>query len=340
MRLKIAYVLPGTSLSGGVKVVLEHVLWLNRLPFVKAVAIAPGPYPNWFGNPCVPLITEDPLKADLSDFDVIVTTFYDQLPIYEKWDHKRIIHFCQGYEADYLESIERTELRRHIEAFYARPKVILTINKYIRDKIAERAMVFIVGQGLDRKVFNAPNNLTVQRERLLVVGPYDVPFKGIQRSLRLAKRIKTLRPTARLIRVAPFDTRHMEEECLLADEYHCGVSPSRMAELYRSSTLSICLPDKEGFGLPLLESLACGTPVIASDIPPFREICGPRYPLFRITDMGSMFEHALRLMDEPSYRNSMAALGVKAAKRFSYPKLILKLMSILLWVRMQPPNRF
>ncbi|MEM1008129.1 MAG: glycosyltransferase, partial [Myxococcota bacterium] len=52
----------------------------------------------------------------------------------------------------------------------------------------------------------------------------------------------------------------------------CGARASIFPSLY------------EGFGLPILESMACGTPVICSDIPVFREFTTPQTPRFAPKD--------------------------------------------------------
>ena len=47
---------------------------------------------------------------------------------------------------------------------------------------------------------------------------------------------------------------------------------STLAAVYRQSAVLLLPSEREGFGLPVLEALACGTPVIASDIDALREV--------------------------------------------------------------------
>ena len=51
-----------------------------------------------------------------------------------------------------------------------------------------------------------------------------------------------------------------------------GVSRSALAKLYRRASLVLQTSDAEGFGLPVIEALACGSVVVASNIPVFREV--------------------------------------------------------------------
>ena len=55
----------------------------------------------------------------------------------------------------------------------------------------------------------------------------------------------------------------------------------------------------EGFGMPIAEALACGCPVVCSDIPAFREIANDTVALFHGTDMVSMLSAYHRLLREP-----------------------------------------
>ena len=53
-----------------------------------------------------------------------------------------------------------------------------------------------------------------------------------------------------------------------------GISRAELAAAYRSAQATLLPSTAEGFGLPLIESLACGTPVVATDLPVLREIGG------------------------------------------------------------------
>ncbi|MCL5947280.1 MAG: glycosyltransferase family 4 protein [Chloroflexi bacterium] len=52
-----------------------------------------------------------------------------------------------------------------------------------------------------------------------------------------------------------------------------SLSDDELAALYTHAACYVSTASAEGFGLPLLEALACGCPVLATDIPPHREIC-------------------------------------------------------------------
>jgi hypothetical protein len=83
-------------------------------------------------------------------------------------------------------------------------------------------------------------------------------------------------PQVRLIRVAQHPMREAELRMNVTDEYHTMLSPCQMAGLYRRADVLLISSDAtEGFGLPVLEAMACGVPCVVTDIPAFRTFAAP-----------------------------------------------------------------
>jgi alpha-1,3-rhamnosyl/mannosyltransferase len=70
------------------------------------------------------------------------------------------------------------------------------------------------------------------------------------------------------------------------------VSDEELAALYTGAHALVFPSDEEGFGLPPLEALACGTPVAASDSPAVREVLGDRIPLVPVGDLDELIRTA------------------------------------------------
>jgi glycosyltransferase involved in cell wall biosynthesis len=69
----------------------------------------------------------------------------------------------------------------------------------------------------------------------------------------------------------------------------------------------------EGFGLPALEALACGTPVVASDLPALREVLGDQAELVPPGDPAALAAALARVLDDPGGEPARAARRTRAA---------------------------
>jgi glycosyltransferase involved in cell wall biosynthesis len=69
----------------------------------------------------------------------------------------------------------------------------------------------------------------------------------------------------------------------------------------------------EGFGLPALEALACGTPVVASDLPALREVLGDQAELVAPGDPAALAAALARVLDDPGGEPARAARRARAA---------------------------
>ncbi|MDA2936702.1 glycosyltransferase family 4 protein [Acidobacteria bacterium AH-259-A15] len=95
-------------------------------------------------------------------------------------------------------------------------------------------------------------------------------------------------------------------------EYH------HMPSLYRGAMAFIFPSRLESFGLPLIEAMASGVPVIASDLPVCREICKDAARYFSPDQAGTIVEHILSLMRDPTVRETMIGRGLRRAHDFSW----------------------
>ncbi len=71
-----------------------------------------------------------------------------------------------------------------------------------------------------------------------------------------------------------------------------GVDDDELAALYTGAHALVFPSDDEGFGLPPIEALACGTPVAACDLPALREVLGDRASLTPVNDLDALIAAA------------------------------------------------
>ena len=137
---------------------------------------------------------------------------------------------------------------------------------------------------------------------LLHVGS-TIRRKRIDVLLEVFAGIRTEFPEARLIRVGgPFTSAQIELIRRLRLENAIVVLPHLtrevLAAVYRRADLVLLPSDAEGFGLPVIEAMACSTPVVASDLPVLREVGGDASLYARVADAPAWIESVSGLLRE------------------------------------------
>jgi glycosyltransferase involved in cell wall biosynthesis len=96
---------------------------------------------------------------------------------------------------------------------------------------------------------------------------------------------------------------------------HAGAE--QLGVLYRSADLAVCPSLYEGFGLPLVEAMAHGCPVMASDIPVHREVGGDAIRLVPADDEDALVEGLVDLSKDQGARLALRRLGLERTRDFS-----------------------
>jgi glycosyltransferase involved in cell wall biosynthesis len=96
------------------------------------------------------------------------------------------------------------------------------------------------------------------------------------------------------------------------------VSDKKLVELYNSAAALIMPSLYEGFGLPVIEAMACQTPVIASDIPVFREIVeGAALFYSPVEDEHALCDSIEKLLSSESLRNSLQEGAKRMVEKYT-----------------------
>jgi FkbM family methyltransferase len=95
------------------------------------------------------------------------------------------------------------------------------------------------------------------------------------------------------------------------------VSEEQLAALYNAATLLVCPSRYEGFGLPVLEAMQCGTPVLTTTAAALPEVAGDAACLVAPDDEGAFAEAIQAIADDEARRAAMRTAGLERARRFS-----------------------
>ena len=103
---------------------------------------------------------------------------------------------------------------------------------------------------------------------------------------------------------------------------------SDLPYIYNSAFAFLYTSLRESFGIPLLEAMACGTPVITSNTSSMPEIAGPDAILVNPESTDEIAEQMLRLEEDEAYYLKQKEIGLKRAKLFSWRQTAEQLLEV------------
>ena len=106
------------------------------------------------------------------------------------------------------------------------------------------------------------------------------------------------------------------------------ISNTDLPAIYNGARAFIYTSLRESFGIPLLEAMACGTPVISSNTSAIPEIAGDGAILVDPTDEKAIAREMLRLEEDDALRQQQIKYGKERAKLFSWKQTAEKLLEI------------
>jgi glycosyltransferase involved in cell wall biosynthesis len=108
------------------------------------------------------------------------------------------------------------------------------------------------------------------------------------------------------------------------------VTDDELRALYRGAEALLFPSRYEGFGLPLLEAMSCGTPVIASNATSIPEVTGTAAMLFGPDDAAGMADAVMQLRANAAFRAELIARGLARAAQFSWDRCAEQTEAVLL----------
>jgi phosphatidylinositol alpha-mannosyltransferase len=207
----------------------------------------------------------------------------------------------------------------------------------------------IIPNGIDLERFGGPQVRPVEpymdgRLNVLFVGRLE-RRKGFEFLLRAFVDVQAALSEARLLVVGAFSRedevpyRALSRELGLSCVRFVGpVSDSELPRYYRSSHL-FCAPSIgfESFGLVLLEAMAAGVPVIASDIRGYRTVLtgGQAGVLVLPKDILALAEAIIQLLQDPVRRECMGREGQSQARKYTWSRIADHILHYYHWLRVQ-----
>jgi glycosyltransferase involved in cell wall biosynthesis len=165
------------------------------------------------------------------------------------------------------------------------------------------------------------------RHRLVYMGSY-MPYKNVDTLVRAVAALPDheLHLMSRISRAERTRLTQLAPQSRLV--FHDGVTDAAYAELLANATALVHASQAEGFGIPLVEAMRLGTPVVVSDIPIFREIGGDAALFFDPGDPEALVA-ALRSLEREGEWERRSAASVAVAGRFTWAASAERLLELM-----------
>lgn len=227
----------------------------------------------------------------------------------------------------------------HRQALRAADRVI-TVSEAMKCELLDlepSARVTSLYNGVDPAPFRDARGalpLGVARRFLLAVGHFE-PRKNYAALVAAMSLLREREPDLGLVIVGKDggtlgDTRALVAKASLGDRVHLlhDVDDATLAYLYNKALMLVFPSTYEGFGIPVLEAMAAGTPMALSDLTVFRELTQDRAAYFDPCAPASMAEAIAGLLSSPQLQDEQRGYGETRIADFTFPTLADRLAGI------------
>ncbi len=328
--LRVTYLLEDTTLFGGVKVVLHQAELLARRGHAVTV-LSRGARPSWWDR-AVPFATVSGFSADeIPAADVNVATYWTTIAPAVSLPCGQALHYCQGFEASYTHNQDqhasiRQAYATEIPALAVAPHLVRLLDTQFRRPAR------LVTPALERRFRPRPRLGPRREARILVAHPFENDWKGVATALQAVRLLREQGRRVRLVRLSQWPLGDAEKKLLPPDEYHHHLPPCDVPRLLAGCDLLLAPSwEQEAFGLPVLEAMACGVPVVATTIEAFSWYAAETALLVPPRDAAALAAAANEVLDDPHRWRQMRRRGLRVARAFSEEIVATAAESALRW---------
>jgi alpha-1,3-rhamnosyl/mannosyltransferase len=210
----------------------------------------------------------------------------------------------------------------------ARADRIITVSECSKQDVTELMhlppeRVLVIPNGVDRRYVPGPP-VTQRPPVILYVGRLD-PYKNVDALLRAFSRVLHAVPQARLQIAGPPDHRYPETLALLDEldlqarvDWTGYLSDDELLKAYQQARVTALPSRYEGFGLPVVEAMACGTPVVCSNAASLPEVAGDNALLVGPDDVQGLAQALQQVLTDDALAQKLAQNGPAQAARFDW----------------------
>lgn len=204
---------------------------------------------------------------------------------------------------------------------------VLTVSSFSKNEIIDwsnvpETKVIVVGNGVGSEFTPRGEHYQPGFPYILYVGNLK-PHKNFKKLL-MAFAISNLFHDVKLVATGYPDKNTIsliKKLNINNSVYFAGVISDEMLSSYYRGAVALAFPSLyEGFGLPALEAMACGTPVVTSNVTALPEVVGDAAVLVDPYDVDSIAEGIRRVVEDSALRETLRRKGLERARQFSWDR--------------------
>ncbi|MFQ3675844.1 MAG: glycosyltransferase family 1 protein [Endomicrobiia bacterium] len=282
-------------------------------------------------------------------YDIIISlTEYEAIPFFN--NQIVIIHNTVPYLFPEFETKYRFYTYKLLPKVLKKVKKIVVVSKILKDELIKlfgikEEKVSVIYEGIDLKIFNISKEEDVNnyKKQLDISGEYIVTvghsspmknFLGTIKSFALVRQKYNIN----LVVVGHMQKKFKDYVVNLVKEfgiennvYLLGhIEHHQLNLLYSGAKMFVFPTLHEGFGLPPLEAMACGCPVVVSDGGSLPEVVGDAGVYVNPYDVESIAEGILKVLNDENLRKELINKGFEQVKKFSWGKAAKEFLNILI----------
>ena len=193
----------------------------------------------------------------------------------------------------------------------------------------------IIPNGIDTDVFHpsvaAPPVLRKDVPSILFLGRFD-PRNGLSTLIDSFRKVKGKRRQAQLVVVGdgPLREHYYKQAHGDDDITFVGAVLEGRPSYYAHSSIYACPTTKASFGITLLESMACATPIVCSDILGFRDVVehGREALMTHCGDRDALADALVQLLDDEGLRIQLGTTGRHHSMEYSWPRVTSQVLDV------------
>lgn len=289
-----------------------------------------------------------PIAKSGKDLDLFHSPQFN-VPVISRVPQVTTIHDCaySRFPTEFSSPLDRCFYAIMFRLALQKSNKIIAVSQATKDDIQtiygiSGDKINVVHEGVDRSFLNDQSDVTDLKARFGVDQPFML-FVGISRPRKNLARILGAFAAAKdrfdkrmkLVIAGPEDDRFLnirqlsrelkiDESVILLGR----VTEQELHSLYRSARCLLFPTLYEGFGLPILEAMASGTPVLTSSMPAHMEIAGDAAVFVNPLDISEMGDAMAEIAENSGLRERLMVKGMDRARMFSWESCAHQTMAV------------